>query len=168
MSRMRAPSDRVGRTLGWTDLNHPPPTKARPGSPFREPTIGSASSARPRVLRTPLPIRPRSLRFYLTPIKCTCTPHFGNFSTLCGNRLTNLHRILLPVCSSHLLLFGDRTPNYLWVASSRSVLASSLIKTHGSLASSTLSSTFPPTPTNGGSACLGCLRALELGLLSCI
>jgi hypothetical protein len=32
VSRVRASSDRVGRTLGWAGTGHPPPMKARLGS----------------------------------------------------------------------------------------------------------------------------------------
>ena len=98
VSRVRASSDRVGRPLGWTGLIITP-LQRKPGLAllFRQPTIGSAPSLRaPGILRTPLPIRPRSLRFYLTPIKCTCTLQFGNFSTIYGKRLTKLPRMLLP------------------------------------------------------------------------
>jgi hypothetical protein len=86
VSRVRASSDRVGRPLGWTGLIITP-LQRKPGLAllFRQPTIGSAPSLRaPGILRTPLPIRPRSLRLYLTPIKSMCTSIFEIFSTTCG------------------------------------------------------------------------------------
>jgi hypothetical protein len=128
VSRMRASSDRVGRTLGWAGTGHPPPMKARLGSLFSQLKIGSAPSLRaPGILRTPLPIRPRSLRFYLTPIKCTCTLQFGNFSTICGKRLTKLPRMLLPVGNPQPLLF-PRTTESMSAACGVSMLARLLLR----------------------------------------
>ena len=129
VSRVRASSDRVGRPLGWTGLIITP-LQRKPGLAllFRQLTIGSAPSLRaPGILRTPLPIRPRSLRFYLTPIKCTCTLQFGNFSTICGKRLTKLPRMLLPAGNPQPLLFR-RTTESMSAACGVSMLARLLLR----------------------------------------
>ena len=56
VSRVRASSDRVGRPLGWTGLIITPlQRKPGPALLFRQPTSGSASSARPRDPKNPPP-----------------------------------------------------------------------------------------------------------------
>ena len=81
----------------------------------------------PGILRAPLPIRPRSLRFYLTPIKCTCTLQFGNFPTICGKRLTKLPRMLLLARNPQPLLFR-RTTESMSAACGVSMLARLLLR----------------------------------------
>lgn len=128
VSRVRASSDRVGRPLGWTGLIITPlQRKPGPALLFRQPTSGSASSARPRDPKNPLPIRPRSLRFYLTLINSTCTLHFGAFSTICGKRLTKFPRMLLPARNPQPLLFR-RTTESMSAACGVSMLARLLLR----------------------------------------